>query len=347
MILRTVRRLTRPLHLPPGSSIIPYSMFDMERTARELKAASKMERIYHKGQEKAWNGKDVLAELLETHGGVQVKPDQLVPLRRLFAVIFWGELAAWKVSSQLALELEPMEAKMAAVSQAHDEARHFYVMHDYLQLLDYSPADLPPAANRILVEILQANSLAKKLLGMQLMVEPIALTLFQLVREHKLEPVLADLLAYYERDEARHVALGILYLPELIERMSHRELVDFYLWQVRMFMIQLDGVQEMQEDFNALGFTMREVIRLGMLKQLHAGRLTAEKAGNKIPAEEILTRAVEFKMALDFPDGAPSRSQRWQEALRVLLHNGEATRDMQRDLDQLGPDDVFGPSAAA
>jgi hypothetical protein len=47
----------------------------------------------------------------------------------------WGELAAWKISAQLADELEPLEAKLAATSQVHDEARHFYVMHDYLDAL--------------------------------------------------------------------------------------------------------------------------------------------------------------------------------------------------------------------
>jgi len=347
MILRTIRHLTRPLHQPSMNRYIPYDMFDLERTEAELKSAQKMERIYHKGQDHIWDGKAVLSELLEKHDGVQLAPENIEPLRRLFAVIFWGELAAWKVSSEFALVLEPLEAKLAAVSQSHDEARHFYVMRDYLKLLNYQPQDLPPSAHRILLEILRADSLAKKLVGMQLMVEPIALTLFQLVREHKLEPVMCDLLAYYEKVEARHVALGVHFLPELIDQMNRRELVDFYIWQVRMFMIQLDGVQEMQADFEALGFSMRDVIRLGMLKQLHAGRLTAAKVGNKIPAEEILTRAVEFKLALDFPEGTSNRLGRWQEAIRVLLHNGDATRDIQSALDRMGPGDVFGTSAAA
>ena len=97
---------------------------------------------------------------------------------------------------------------MAATSQTHDEARHFYVMHDYLELLGYEPMELPAGPRRVIESILHADSLAKKLLGMQLMVEPIALTLFQIVRENNLEPVLCELLPYYERDEARHVAQG-------------------------------------------------------------------------------------------------------------------------------------------
>ena len=345
MILSAARRLV--LGRKPAR-FVPYDMFDHERTARELKSATTMERIYHKGQERAWDGKAVLAELLEEHGGVQLERERLEPLRRLFAVIFWGELAAWKVSAELALEIEPLEAKMAASSQAHDEARHFYVLHDYLSLLDYRPSDLPPAANRILHNILTADSLAKKLVGMQLMVEPIALTLFQLVRQNRLEPVLADLLAYYERDEARHIALGVNYLPQLIARMGRRDLVDFYAWQVRMFMIELDGVREMSEDFRALGFEPSEVVRLGQLKQLHASRLVSAQMEDKVPFEAILTRAIEFRMALDFPeDPSSGRLQRWQGALDALLHSSAASRAVQEELDGIAPGEMFGPSCGS
>ncbi len=348
MILRTIRHLTRPLHKPAPESIVPYSMFNMGDTEEDVRAARRMERIYHKGQERAWNGKELLAELIDKHGGIQIEAEKLEPLRNIFAVIFWGELAAWKVAADLALNLEPLEAKMAASSQAHDEARHFYVMHDYLQLLNYSPNKLPPAANRILHEILTANSMAKKILGMHLMVEPIALTLFQLVREHELEPVLSELLVYYERDEARHIALGVHYLPQLIEQMSHREVVDFYLWQMRMFMIELDGVREMQSDFRALGFSPAEVVRLGQLKQLHAGRLVAQQLGSTIPAEELLTRVIDFRLALSFPEDPDTpRLQRWRDAFKALALPPDETRILQEKLDKMKAGELFGPSVAA
>ena len=151
----------RPLHRPSMNRYIPYDMFDLERTEAELKNAQKMERIYHKGQERAWDGKELLAELVEKHGGVQLSPEKIAPLRRLFAVIFWGELAAWKVAAELALSLEPLEAKMAASSQAHDEARHFYVLHDYLKLLNYTPNQLPSSTHHILYKILTTNNHAQ------------------------------------------------------------------------------------------------------------------------------------------------------------------------------------------
>ena len=258
MILRAARRLTRPLHYgfggiaPEGgspSTLIPYDMFDHERTTREVKAARLMAKIYHRGQEKAWEGEVLLKQLLEKHNGIQLDDDKVEPVKRLFATIFWGELAAWKVSSELALHLEPLEAKMAATSQAHDEARHFYVLHDYLELLGYTPAQLPGTSARVIQTVVQADNLAKKLMGMQLMVEPIALTLFQMIRKSRIEPVLADLLEYYERDESRHVALGVQFLPTLLKGMSKRELADFYLWQIRLFLLELDAVLEMSQDF--------------------------------------------------------------------------------------------------
>ena len=353
MILRAARKLTRPLHFgiggiapsdPNDDGNIPYQMFDQDRTLQEVKAARHLSRMYHKGQDKAWEGEELLKELINKHGGVQLAPEKIAPLRRLFAVIFWGELAAWKVSAQLALELEPLEAKMAATSQAHDEARHFYVLHDYLALLDYTPQKLPTKSNRVIQTVLQADSLAKKLVGMQLMVEPIALTLFQMVRKHKLEPVLCDLLAYYERDEARHVALGVQYLPSLLRKMSKRKIADFYVWQIRLFLLEMDAVVEMAEDFETLGFSPKEAIRIGELKQLHAARMLRAQMDTGFPFEELLTRVVEARMALDFPTGSidnRNRIERWKDAVNAMLNNTAEVRGIQQALDGLKTDGNF------
>ena len=65
-------------------------------------------------------------------------------------------------------------AKLAATSQTHDEARHFYVMADYLKTLGVIPRELGPRTTRILNGTLQAPTLAQRLIGMQLMIEPMA-----------------------------------------------------------------------------------------------------------------------------------------------------------------------------
>ncbi len=301
---------------------IPYGMFTMNRTMDQLRSWRILEGVYHKGQAKAWDGKVELEAALARHGGIQLDPQHLKPIKRLFAVIFWGELAAWKISAELALELEPLEAKMAATAQAHDESRHFYVLHDYLALLGYTPEQLPDSASRVLAEVVGAKTLARKLLGMQLMVEPIALTFFQMVREKQIDPVLCDLLKLYERDEARHVALGVHFLPRLLETMGPIETLRLWRWQMRMFMIQLDGLSEMEEDFRALGFSPRDALRLGIAKQTHAAQLLLEQLPTGIDMSPVFERLIEARLELEFPPeghdpGLPARVKR---ALHAALH---------------------------
>lgn len=300
--------------------LVPYDMFDHARTEREVSAARNLSRIYHTGQERAWDGRALLAELLEAHGPVELPAAQRRALRRILATIFWGELAAWKVSAALALEIEPLEAKMAATAQAHDEARHFYVLHDYLALLGYEPGPLPASADAVLQMIIRADSLAKKLVGMQMMVEPIALTIFQMIRTYTTEPVLCELLRYFERDEARHVALGVNYLPRLLRQLSHRELASYYVWQLRLIRLEIAGMRELEEDFRALGFPPREVFRLGQAKQLLAARHMAAAMGRELPTTELLRRISQALLEYHFPESPQARStkQRLLRAVRAL-----------------------------
>ena len=302
---------------------IPYDMFDFEHIGREAKSARIMERIYHTGQSKAWDGKTLLNELVEKHGGVHLPPEKAEAIRNIFSIILWGELAAWKISAELAEHIEPLEAKLAATSQAHDEARHFYVMHDYLKLLGYEPGPMPDAAGSSLGLVLNSNSLAKKLVGMQLMVEPVALTLFQMTRESEIEPVLCELLRYYERDEARHVALGIHYLPDLIKKMNWLEALSYWMFQGRMLTLQLQGLQALEKDFEALGFNAMDTFRLGQGKQLKAAEMLAKNLGGQQKMLDVYRRAFDFLVVYKFPEEEMNWSTRITKAI-LAAKNGEA-----------------------
>jgi hypothetical protein len=253
-----------------GKTEIQYDMFDFVKNASEAKRFAKCERIYHRGQTMAWDGKEVLPMLIEKHGGIKISQEKKEALERVFAIIMWGELAAWKISAQLADELVPLEAKMAATSQAHDEARHFYVMHDYLTEIDYVPERMDRAPQALLDLVLDTNNPAHKILGMQLMIETIALTIFQTVRETGVEPVLCELMRYYERDEARHVGLGMQYLPSLISRMSRREVSTMITFQVRLLTWALWELRVLEKDFVTLGIDPRMILERGRKKQLAA-----------------------------------------------------------------------------
>jgi hypothetical protein len=286
-------------------SRLPFDMFDLERGAREARAHDKLRGIYHRGQDLAWDGRAVLAELLARHGGIRVEPEQRRALSRVFEIILWGELAAWKISAQLADALVPLEAKMAATSQAHDEARHFYVMHDYLAALGYRPTGIDFCSQRVLDLTLETPVLAHKLLGMQLMIETVALTIFQSVRESRIEPVLADLLAYYEKDEARHVGLGVQYLPSLLRAMSPAERARTLAFQLRLLFWVLSSLKVMEEELRSLGLRADELVRLGHAKQMAAyEELWSQSGGRPSP---IVTATIERIEGWLF-DAAPARA---------------------------------------
>ena len=315
-----------------GKSRIPFDMFDVERSAYEAKRFAKCERIYHRGQDLAWDGKEILEMLLKKHGAINISGEKRVALERIFAIILWGELAAWRISAQLANELVPMEAKLAATSQAHDEARHFYVMHDYLALLGTVPKELDRAPRALLDLVLGTDKLAYKLLGMQLMVETLALTIFQTVRETNVEPVLCELLSYFERDEARHVGLGMQYLPALMKNMGKQEISGLLAFQCKIVFWSLWETKTLENDFIALGIDPRVVIERGRRKQLAVtqeafGVLGIDFNKKRNPLLKLLNGAVEI--VLPTSGSETSTMDRFRNAWKA----------MRDDMGQVGIDE--------
>jgi hypothetical protein len=303
-----------------GRTEIRYDMFDVSRSAEEAKRFTRCERIYHIGQELAWDGKEVLPMLLEQHGGIHLPVEKREALSRIFAIIMWGELAAWKISAQLADRLVPLEAKMAATSQAHDEARHFYVMHDYLTALGYVPERMDPAPQALLDLVLETDNLAYKLLGMQLMIETIALSIFQGVRETGVEPVLCELLKYYERDEARHVGLGMQYLPDLIGPMNPLQILRMSFFQVKLLGCALWETKLLEKDFAVLGLHSRELIDRARRKQMAAMQAAWESLNLNFDRDDNpVSRSVQAVVEYVFPwSESVSRRERLGLALRKL-----------------------------
>lgn len=305
-----------------GKTEIRYDMFDLERDAMAAKRYTKCENIYHRGQTMAWDGKEVLPMLIKKHGGsINVGEREKEALKQVFAIILWGELAAWKISAQLADRLVPLEAKMAATSQAHDEARHFYTMYDYLKEIDYLPERMDRAPQALLDTVLETDNLVHKMVGMQLMIETIALGIFQAVRERNLEPVLAELMTYYERDEARHVGLGMQYLPELVRGMKPHEVAAMSAFQLRLLVYALWEAKLMEEDFKVLGIKPRKLIEGVRRKQMAAFQEAYEQVGIDVDKQNgAISRALGAAVEVLFPpEGTqPTPMQRAKAAMHML-----------------------------
>ncbi|MSP24674.1 MAG: ferritin-like domain-containing protein [Myxococcales bacterium] len=237
----------------------PYELIEdtIETTARAK--LDKLERLYHKGQDLAWDGREVLNALVEKHGRPRIPEDKKESALILLGLLMWGELAAWAISADLAERIDDVEAKMAATSQAHDEARHFYVLRDYVRLLGEPLPRLGGVGRKLLIDVLETDSLVHKLIGMQLMVESNALAIFRSLVNAELEPVLTDLLAYYERDEARHVALGVLYLPRLLSKLSRFEAARAQAFQLRCVGLLISGGLPLRPHLVRLGIDPRKM----------------------------------------------------------------------------------------
>jgi hypothetical protein len=199
----------------------------------------------------------VLSALIARHGPPRLAPEHDAPLRRVLGILLWGELAAWAIAADLAEHFDDIEAKMAATSQAHDEARHFYVLRDYCRALGGEMPRIGGVARRLLLNVLNAGSLAEKLVGMQLLVESNALAFFRSLVEADVDPVLSELLPYYERDEARHVGLGVMYLPKLLSGLSRVEAARMAAFQIRCIGYLMTGGVILRDDFAALGIDQR------------------------------------------------------------------------------------------
>lgn len=313
--------------------VLPYTMFDLTRSASDARRFDRMENIYHRGQSLAWNGRDVLAEAVKRHGGVHVPPSKHDALRAVYGPIMWGELAAWKISAQLADRLEPLEAKMAATSQAHDEARHFYVMHDYLELATGSvPRGMPRNSERLLDTVLSTDDTACKLMGMQLQVETTALTIFQHTREANFCPVLSEILPYFEKDEARHVGLGTQCLPVMMRQMGRLEGARLTAFALRVTFWLIAANHAMQAPLRELGLDPRRVLQLAKSKQMIVWNEIWKSAPKSKPdVGDMISKVMEATASAFWPPEEDAtvtdRSRAFLRALRDGVDMVETTID--------------------
>lgn len=273
----------------PRTQFPPYELGDPTIVGLAEARTSTIARIYHKGHEQAWDGRAVLDELVAKHGGkIDFPEDKKQAFGRIASVLLWGELAAWSISADLALKLEETPAKMAASSQVFDEARHFYVLRDYMWRAGIPIDKLGGWSRRLLVELLETDNLLYKVVGMQLLVESTAVVMFRMIAESKLEPVLSDLLYYFERDEARHVGLGVLTLPEVLAGLTERDAIRLWWFQTRMNLEMTMGGITLRHAFDQLGIDQAEMNAQGFKYHNEIiRRMRTEKPGTGADAASV------------------------------------------------------------
>jgi hypothetical protein len=154
-------------------------------------------------------------------------PEEIVTVRRhfqswQFSQFLHGEQGALLCTAKIVQQVPMMDAKFYAATQVIDEARH---VEAYSRLL-HEKYDLVypinPYLKLLLEQTLQDSRWDITYLGMQVLVEGVALAAFGLIRDRATNPLARSVTAYVMQDEARHVAFGRLalrdYYPELTDK---------------------------------------------------------------------------------------------------------------------------------
>ena len=152
-------------------------------------------------------------------------------------------------------------AKYYAATQTIDEARHVEVFAKYLdtKLSDTYPINVH--LRMLLDDIIEDPRWDMTYLGMQIMVEGLALAAFGFMYQQSEEPLLKQLLRYVMSDEARHVAFGVLSLREVYQDMTQAELRDRQEFAFEAAVRMRDRFLQ-QEVWERLGADVKKVIPL-------------------------------------------------------------------------------------
>ncbi|MFZ4585595.1 MAG: ferritin-like domain-containing protein [Acidimicrobiia bacterium] len=135
-----------------------------------------------------------------------------------------GEQGALMCTARIVETVPWIDAKYYASTQVVDEARHVEVFSRYLneKLNGHYPIN---AHLRMLIDdTLSDSRWDMTYLGMQIMIEGLALAAFGFIHQMTTEPLLKQLLRYVMSDEARHVAFGVISLKEFYAELNAQEL---------------------------------------------------------------------------------------------------------------------------
>jgi hypothetical protein len=239
--------------------------------------------LYEKAKRDQWNGTTQLAWNTDVDPERGILPEVVNPLtgygpyekltekekHRLrhgqislqLSQFLHGEQGALIVASQLVGAVPWIDAKYYAGTQTMDEARHVEVFGRYLR--DKLEWQWP--VNAELKELLDATIKDSrwdfKYLGMQIIIEGLAMAAFGNLYQITTEPLLKELIHYVMKDESRHVAFGVMSLNEYYKDMPANELSDredFIIYACELMRNRLVGHQIA----DAMGWNKDEVKRV-------------------------------------------------------------------------------------
>ena len=174
-----------------------------------------------------------------------------------------GEQGALICTAKIVETVPWIDAKYYASTQVMDEARHVEVFAKYLDTKLSGHYPVNSHLKMLLDDIVNDSRWDMTYLGMQIMVEGLALAAFGFMHQMTTEPLLKQLLRYVMSDEARHVAFGVLSLKEYYEGLSDAEIFERQQFAFEAAVRMRDRFLQ-QEVWERMDVPVKEAIELVM-----------------------------------------------------------------------------------
>ena len=172
-----------------------------------------------------------------------------------------GEQGALICTAKIVDTVPWYDAKLYASTQVVDEARHVEVFARYLDEKLGGSYQINAHLRMLLDDIVNDSRWDMTYLGMQIIVEGLALAAFGNMQQMTNEPLLKKLLRYVMSDEARHVAFGVLSLQEVYAHMSDKEIKERQEFAYEASVRMRDRFMS-QEVWSRMGVNPRDVVPL-------------------------------------------------------------------------------------
>ncbi|HUF32281.1 MAG TPA: ferritin-like domain-containing protein [Acidimicrobiales bacterium] len=172
-----------------------------------------------------------------------------------------GEQGAMICTARIVENVPWIDAKYYASTQVMDEARHVEVFAKYLDTKLSGHYPVNAHLKMLLDDIIQDNRWDMTYLGMQIMVEGLALAAFGFMHQLTTEPLLKKLLRYVMSDEARHVAFGVLSLQDYYTELGHAEIRERQEFAFEAAVRMRDRFLQ-QEVWDRMGVNVKEAVAL-------------------------------------------------------------------------------------
>ena len=152
-----------------------------------------------------------------------------------FSSILHGEQGALNLSASLCHVLKDQGAQEYAANQTREEARHVTAFAKYIKARWGRPVECGPTLKALLVDIIGSPEVYKKIVGMQMLVEGLAMGAFATVFKLTNDPLAKKLMQLVMTDEAFHHKFGKIWADRTIPNLTPAEHEIIELWAAQCF----------------------------------------------------------------------------------------------------------------